>query len=107
MKNKNYAFPLKYWCNKISNGLLIMFNNTYAKTGRHLQQLWLSSRTALQLINNFFEFSSNISDLKSPSIMKSDKLPKKHLTVQNNNRNTRSMCETYSKLTIKTPERRQ
>ena len=39
--------------------------------------------------------------------MKSDKLPKKHLTVQNNNRNTRSMCETYSKLTIKTPERRQ
>ena len=59
-----------------------MFNNTHAKTGRHLQQLRLSSRTALQLINNFFEFSSNISDLKSPSIMKSDKLPKKHLTVQ-------------------------
>ena len=32
---------------------------------------------------------------------------KKHLLVQSNNRNIRKRCEICSKLTIKTPERRQ
>ena len=31
----------------------------------------------------------------------------KHLLFKVNNRNTRKTCEIYSKLTIKTPERRQ
>ena len=31
----------------------------------------------------------------------------RHLLVQSNTRNTRKMREIYSKLTIKTPERRQ
>ena len=32
-------------------------------------------------------------------------LRSRHLIVKNNNWNTRTMCENYSKLTIKTPER--
>ena len=40
-------------------------------------------------------------------LSKLQKLPSRHLPLKVNNRNTRTRCEICSKLTIKTPERRQ
>ena len=58
----------------------------------------IESKEVIIMMNYFCAMLSDESTLN---------LPNRHLPAKVNNRNTRPMCETWSKLAIKTSERRQ